>query len=92
MNRQNKCNYQIHAIIIIILYIKIIIIKCWASMKCLNGPILKNVSKWPKWHVCKWGDVSVRVKVNLGGPRVVPNGPSISKSYPKNEWKNLSLN
>ena len=25
------------------------------------------------------------VKVNLGGPRVLPNGPSVSKSYPKNE-------
>ena len=25
----------------------------------------------------------MRIKVNLGGPRVVPNGPSVSKSYPK---------
>ena len=28
---------------------------------------------------------SKRVNVNLSGPRLVPNGPSVSKSYPKNE-------
>ena len=29
----------------------------------------------------------MRVKVNLGGPRVVPNGPSVSKSYPKKKTR-----
>ena len=29
----------------------------------------------------------MRVKVNLGGPRVVPNGPGVSKSYPKKNEK-----
>ena len=33
----------------------------------------------------------MRVKMNLGGPRVVSNGPSVSKSYPKKK-KSLSLN
>ena len=28
---------------------------------------------------------SKQVKVNLSGPRVVPNGSSVFKSYPKNE-------
>ena len=29
----------------------------------------------------------MRVKMNLGGPRVVSNGPSVSKSYPKKKEK-----
>ena len=33
----------------------------------------------------------MRVKVNLGGPRVVSNGSGVSKSYPKKNNKSLSL-
>ena len=29
--------------------------------------------------------------MNLSGPRVVPNGPGVSKSYPKKNNKSLSL-
>ena len=37
--------------------------------------------------MCKLEGVSVRVKVNLGGSRVVSNGPGVSKSYPKKTRK-----
>ena len=30
-------------------------------------------------------------KMNLRGPKVVPNGPSTSKSYPRKGGKNLNL-
>ena len=43
----------------------------------------EKVLKWPKWHACKLKGVSV----NLSGSRLVPNGSSVSKGYPKNEWK-----
>ena len=36
MNKQNKCNYRMHAIIIKRLYKKL------SLMECLNGPILKR--------------------------------------------------
>ena len=77
-----------------------IIIKLKLKIKLKKKPINKSRAQKPCNHAShtshaknvQMGQVCLNgPMMRLSGPRVVPNGPSVSKSYPKKNKKSLSL-